>query len=177
MAALYDKTRGEYLNERSAHTGAPRPGITSGPWFWPRPDSWPPARSEGRLILLLSIHCRASTTHNLTVMSLLPEASVLPSGEKVTSQTILSCPLSVASSCLVSTQHIAEATSRIARPARKYLLRALDLFYFPQIVFPSQPALELSFGHVPSCLFEWLVLRCFFGNQAHRKPFVHPTIR
>jgi hypothetical protein len=40
--------------------------------------------------------------------------------EKIT----LSCPLSVASSCLVCTQHIAEATSRMARLARKYLSQA-----------------------------------------------------
>src|SRR5262245_274170 len=69
-------------------------------------------------------HCRTSPTHSLTVLSLLPEASVLPSGEKATEKTISSCPLSVASSCLVCTQHIAEATSRMVRPAGKYLSRA-----------------------------------------------------
>jgi len=46
-------------------------------------------------------HSRESPTRSLTVLSVLPEASVLPSGEKETDTTISSSPLSVATSCRV----------------------------------------------------------------------------
>jgi hypothetical protein len=81
------------------------------------------------LVLLSSNSDEAPT---LMVLSTLPEASVLPSGEKATEETPSTYPLSVASSCLVGSCLVgaphAEWTSRMARPARKYLSQALDLF-------------------------------------------------
>jgi hypothetical protein len=63
-----------------------------------------PGSASFRLPFLLP-HCRASPTHSLTVWSKLAEASVLPSGEKATEETLWLCPLSVASSCLVCASH------------------------------------------------------------------------
>src|SRR5262249_58850992 len=67
--------------------------------------------------------CLVCASHSLMAPSSLPEASLLPSGEKATDSTGLTFPLSVAGSRLVRTQHIAKARSSMARPARKYLSR------------------------------------------------------
>ena len=112
----------------------------------PRPASCRPGctpRTTPRSVCPLRVACSlpVATSHSLIVWSLLPEASVLPSGLNATDHTPPVCPLRVACSLPVATSHSLIVWSPL--PEASVLPSGLYATEYTQLVCPLRVACSL----------------------------------